>query len=287
MLNCALFSFRDVFGWENNDEHPMIKCRVSSEMKSNNRMQVLITGGSSGIGLELAKQFAVDGYEILLVASNEERLLRAKKMLTHQYSVPVSTYTFDLAKQGMAERLYEAVKADGHVIDVLVNNAGIGTIGATEEIPLVKDEALMMLNMMAPVVLTKLFLREMYGRKTGRILNVCSTGAYQPGPYTATYYASKSFLLSYTKAVRFESKQHGVSVCALCPGTTDTGFFTRADSKTPKGAMSAEKVAFYAYKHFMRGKAEIIPGLSFRLMKLCPVSIKTAVVAWVKRPKSS
>ena len=249
--------------------------------------EVLITGGSSGIGLELAKQFAADGYAVILAASNEERLLGAKTMLKEQYSVSVSTYAFDLAKQGMAERLYEAVKADGHVVDVLVNNAGIGTIGATEEIPLEKDEALMVLNMMTPVVLTKLFLREMYERESGQILNVCSTGAYQPGPYTASYYASKSFLLSYTKAVRFEAKQHGVSVCALCPGTTDTGFFTRADSKTPKGAMSAEKVAAYAYQHFMRGRAEIIPGLSFRLMKLCPVSIKTAVVALVKRPKSS
>ena len=246
----------------------------------------MITGGSSGIGLELAKQFAADGYEIILAASNKERLLKVKNMLVQQYSVPISTYTIDLAKPGMAVRLYETIKADGYEIEVLVNNAGIGTIGATEQIPLEKDEALMVLNMMTPVVLTKLFLQEMYERKAGRILNVCSTGAYQPGPYTATYYASKSFLLSYTKAVRFEAKKHGVMVCALCPGTTNTGFFRRADSKTPKGAMSAEKVAAYAYKHFMRGKAEIIPGLSFRLMKLCPVSVKTAVVAWVKRPKS-
>lgn len=247
--------------------------------------KVLITGGSSGIGLELAKKFASDDYAIILVASNTDKLLTAKKTIEDCYYVPVSAYTFDLAKPGMAERLYEAVIADGHVIDVLVNNAGIGTIGATEQISLEKDEALMVLNMMAPVVLTKLFLKDMYERKSGRILNVCSTGAYQPGPYTSTYYASKSFLLSYTKAVRYEAKQYGVSVCALCPGTTDTGFFERADSKTPKGAMSAESVAEYAYKQFARGKAEIIPGLAFRLMKLCPVSIKTAVIAWVKRPK--
>lgn len=247
--------------------------------------KVLITGGSSGIGLELAKKFAIDGYGIILAASNADKLLSAKKTIEDVYNVPVNTYVFDLAKQGMAEKLYKAVKADGHVVDVLVNNAGIGTIGATERIPLEKDEALMVLNMMAPVVLTKLFLKDMYERKAGRILNVCSTGAYQPGPYTSTYYASKSFLLSYTKAVRYEAKQYGVSVCALCPGTTDTGFFERADSKTPQGAMSAERVADYAYKHFMRGKAEIIPGLAFRLMKLCPVPIKTAVIACVKRSK--
>ena len=244
--------------------------------------QVLITGGSSGIGLELAKQFAADGYKIILSSSNADRLLAAKETIEKRYHVQVSIYTFDLAKQGMAERLYEAVRAEGHMIDVLVNNAGIGTIGATEQIPLEKDEALMALNMMAPVVLTKLFLKDMYVRQSGRILNVCSTGAYQPGPYTATYYASKSFLLSYTKAVRYEAKAHGVSVCALCPGTTATDFFKRADSKTPKGAMSAERVAAYAYKQFKRGKVEIIPGMIFRIMKLCPVSIKTAVVARIK-----
>lgn len=249
-------------------------------------MRVLITGGSSGIGLELAKRFAADGCELILAASNEERLLKVKNMLTQKYSVRVTTYAIDLARQGMAEKLYEIVKADGHEVDILINNAGMGTIGAAEKIPLEKDKALMVLNMMTPVVLTKLFLKDMYKRKSGSILNVCSIGAYQPGPYTATYYASKSFLLSYTKAVRFEAKQHGVRVCALCPGTTDTRFFTRADSKTPKGAMSAEKVAAYAYKHFWRGKAEIIPGISYRLMKLCPVSVKTAVVAWVKRSKS-
>ena len=247
--------------------------------------KVLITGGSSGIGLELAKKFAANGYEIILAASNADKLLTAKKIIEDSYNVPLSTYVFDLAKQGTAEELYEAIKADGHVVDVLVNNAGIGTIGATEQVPLEKDEALMVLNMMAPVVLTKLFLKDMYERKAGRILNVCSTGAYQPGPYTSTYYASKSFLLSYTKAVRYEAKPYGVSVCALCPGTTDTGFFEQADSKTPQGAMSAERVADYAYKHFMRGKAEIIPGLAFRLMKLCPVPIKTAVIAMVKRSK--
>lgn len=245
--------------------------------------QVLITGGSSGIGLELAKQFAADGYGIILTASNADRLMTAKKTIEDNYHVPVTTYVYDLAGQGEAAKLYEAVIADGHVIDVLVNNAGIGTIGATEQISLEKDEALMVLNMMAPVVLTKLFLKDMYARRSGKILNVCSTGAYQPGPFTATYYASKSFLLSYTKAVRYEAKSHGVSVCALCPGTTATGFFERADSKAPRGAMSAEQVARYAYRQFKREKAEIIPGLVFRLMKLCPVPIKTAVIAMIKR----
>lgn len=253
-------------------------------MPKNTGKKVLITGGSSGIGLELAKKFAADGYMVLLAASGEEKLLAAKKML-EAYQIPVSIYVLNLAKQGAAKLLYQTVRKDGHRIDVLVNNAGIGTIGATEQIPLEADEDLMVLNMMTPVILTKLFLKDMYKRRSGGILNVCSTGAYQPGPYTASYYASKSFLLSYTKAVRYEAKRYGVSVCALCPGTTDTGFFKRAGSRTPKGAMSAKQVAEYAYKCFLYNREESIPGLSFRLMKLCPEKIKTMVIATVKRPK--
>lgn len=247
------------------------------------RKYVLITGGSSGIGMALAKQFARDNYGIVLAASKEEKLLAAKKELMRLHNVPVHTYAIDLAKQGAAVSLYDAIKADGIRIEVLVNNAGIGTIGATEKIAVAEDETLMVLNMMTPVTLTKLFLKEMYEQKHGSILNVCSTGAFQPGPYTATYYASKSFLLSYTKAVRYEAKVHGVKVCALCPGTTATEFFKRASAKTPKGAMSADAVAAYGYKLFLKGKEVIIPGLSFRLMKLCPEKIKTAVIAIVKR----
>ena len=254
------------------------------ESKYTENKYVLITGGSSGIGFALAKQFAKDGYGIVLAASSEEKLLIAKKNLTKLYNVSVRTYAFDLSKQGAAEVLYNAIKEDGIRIEVLVNNAGIGTIGATEKIAVSEDESLMVLNMMTPVTLTKLFLKDMYAQRKGRILNVCSTGAFQPGPYTSTYYASKSFLLSYTKAVRYEAKEHGVTVCALCPGTTATNFFARASSKTPKGAMSAETVAIYGYKQFLKGKEVIIPGLSFRLMKLCPEKIKTAVIALVKRP---
>ena len=249
--------------------------------------KVLLTGGNSGIGLELAKKFAKDGYELLLAASNKEKLLKAKRELEKISKVPVCVYVVNLAKQGMAKQLYDRIKKEGHVVDVLVNNAGVGTIGATEQISLEEDEALMTLNMMTPVILTKLFIKDMYKRRSGKILNVCSTGAYQPGPYTASYYASKSFLLSYTKAVRYEARKYGVSVCALCPGTTNTGFFERAKTKTPKGAMSPKQVADYAYSRFLNNKEEIIPGFSFRLMKLCPIKIKTIAVALVKKPKES
>ena len=246
---------------------------------------VLITGGSSGIGFSLAKKFASDGYGLILVSSNQEKLTRAKEQLQSSYNVSVLNFAMNLAQRGAAESLYEAVRNAGIEVSVLINNAGIGVLGATEQIPIKRDEELLELNMITPVTLTKLFLADMYRVGEGRILNVCSTGAFQPGPYTATYYASKSFLLSYTKAVRYEAKEKGVIICALCPGTTDTGFFERADGVTPKGAMSSDKVADYAYKQFMRGKEVIIPGLSYRLMKLFPERLKMIAVALVKKPR--
>ena len=246
---------------------------------------VLITGGSSGIGFALAKKFAADHYGILLAASSQERLNTAKKKLEKEYQAEVHTYAFNLAELGVARRLYDSIKADGFSVSVLVNNAGTGVLGATEKIDFRKDEQMMLLNMITPVELTKLFLPEMYRKKNGRILNVSSTGAFQPGPYISTYYASKDFLFSYSQAVRYEAKQKGVSVCTLCPGTTDTNFFQRAGGRTPKGAMSAEKVADYAYRRLMKNKAVTIPGISYRLMKLCPVKIKTMVIAKVKKPK--
>lgn len=243
---------------------------------------VLITGGSSGIGFELARKFAADHYGIVLAASNQEKLARAKEKLEQEFEAEVHIYRQNLAEVGAAGRLYDAICADGIVISVLVNNAGCGVIGAAEEIPMEKEEEMLILNMVTPVELTKLFLKDMYREKEGGILNISSTGAFQPGPYTASYYASKEFLLSYSQAVRFEAAKKNVRVCAVCPGTTDTGFFERAGSKTPGNAMSPGKVASYAYKRFLKNKAVSIPGLSFRLMKLCPVKIKTWVIARVK-----
>lgn len=245
--------------------------------------EVLITGGSSGIGFALARKFASEGYDILLAASNLEKLQKAKEEIEKEYPVCVTVYQQDLAQTGAASELYKKIKEDGKNVSILINNAGIGEIGPAEAIDAEKEEQMMILNMVTPVELMKLFLKEMYEKESGKILNVCSTGAFQPGPYTATYYATKGFLLSYTKAVRYEAKEKKVHVCALCPGTTATAFFQRIGTNTPKGALTPEKVADYAYKAFMKNKEMIIPGFKYRLMKLAPVKIKTAVIAYVKK----
>lgn len=246
---------------------------------------VLITGGSSGIGYELSRCFAADGFGIILAASDCRKLELAKQKLEQEFGIEVRVYEEDLAGIGAAKRLYERIKGDGIRISVLVNNAGFGVIGAAEEADLEKEECMMILNMITPVELTKLFLKDMYREGKGRILNVSSTGAFQPGPYTASYYASKAFLLSYSRAVRYEAKKKGVSICTVCPGTTNTGFFSRAGAKTPRGAMSAERVAACAYQGLQRKKEVTVPGISFRLMRLCPVKLKMTVLAWVKKPK--
>ena len=142
------------------------------------------------------------------------------------------------------------------------------------------------LNMLAPVKLTKLFLQDMKKRGRGHILNVASTGAFQPGPYNSTYYASKAFLYSYSRAIHLELKEKGIIVSTLCPGTTGTKFFERAGAKTPAFAMSPRKVAEIAYRGMRKGKDVIVPGTVNQLLRLVPVNIKLAAVAKMKRKQA-
>jgi short-subunit dehydrogenase len=242
----------------------------------------LITGGTSGIGFELAKCFAHDNYGIILVSSNQERLSAAKNKLESKYKIPVLIYEQDLSKVGAASELYREIKTSGICVDVLVNNAGYGLVGPTEKIDLQEDENMMMLNVVNLVELCKLFLIDMYNNGNGKILNVASIGAFQPGPYTATYCAGKAFVLSYSRAIRYEAKKKGVQVCALCPGTTHTEFFTREGVKTPRSAMSAEDVAQYAYKRLIANKEISIPGMINKITKIFPVKLKMAHIAKMK-----
>ena len=242
----------------------------------------LITGGTSGIGFELARCFARNNYGVIIISSNQERLNVAKNRLEMEFKVPILTYEQDLSKTGSAFELYEKTKEDNINIDVLINNAGYGLVGSTEKIDLREDENMMMLNVVNLVELCKLFLMDMYNKGNGKILNVASIGAFQPGPYTATYCASKAFVLSYSRAIRYEAKKRGVQVCALCPGTTRTEFFTREGVKTPRNAMSATDVAQYAYKRLIANKEISIPGMINKVTKIFPVKLKMAHIAKMK-----
>lgn len=185
---------------------------------------VLITGGTSGIGYALARIFAANKYNLILVSSNYENLKIASQKLQSEFPVTINIFEQDLSELKAAENLYTRIQAENINVDILVNNAGYGLVGATEQINFQDDEKMMILNMLSPVALCKLFLPHMYEKQHGSILNISSTGAFQPGPFTSTYFASKAFVLSYSKAVRFEAKKYGVRVCTLCPGATRTNF---------------------------------------------------------------
>jgi len=243
---------------------------------------VLITGGTSGIGLELAKCFAHDNYGIVIASSNRERLELIKNKLESEFVNPVHIYKQDLSKIGAASELYNRMTADGIHINILVNNAGYGLVNPTEKIDLEADRNMMVLNVINLVELCKLFISDMYKQGDGKILNISSTGAFQPGPYTSTYFASKSFVLSYSRAIRYEAKKRGVQVCVLCPGATKTNFFTKEGVNTPTNAMSPEKVAAYAYKRLQHNKEISIPGFMNKIMQLFPINIKMSFVAKMK-----
>lgn len=244
---------------------------------------VLITGGTSGIGFELARIFAKDKYGVVIASSSSERLQKAKQELENEFQATVFTYQQDLAKIEAAKQLYDRIKEDNINISILINNAGFGLVGSTDRIDLKRDESMMILNVINLVELCKLFVSDMYKQGKGKILNVSSTGAFQPGPYTSTYFACKAFVLSYSRAIRYESKDKGVQVCTLCPGSTKTNFFVQEGTKTPRGAMSAEEVARYAYKQFMKNKDIAIPGVANRIIKLFPVEPKIRAVAKIKK----
>lgn len=244
---------------------------------------VLITGGTSGIGYALARVFAINNYNVFVVSSNYDRLKATQQSLGDELSVSIKIYEKDLSKLGTAEELYSKLQSDNIDIDILINNAGYGLIGRTEEIDFEKDERMMVLNMISLVELCKLVLPYMYNRQHGKILNISSTGAFQPGPFTSTYFASKAFVLSYSKAIRYEAKSKGVQVCTLCPGATKTNFFINEGTQTPNNAMSAEKVANYAYKQIMNNKSVSIPGCINRILQVFPTYIKMISVANMKK----
>lgn len=212
---------------------------------------VLITGASSGLGKALAEEFSRRGYQVLASGRDEAAL---EKLTAH------SRYALDLSQPGAGAELARWVQADGHQVDILVCNAGLGLSGPFGEQSPEALDALIQVNMAALTALNRAFLPQMLERQQGRILNVASTGAWQPGPYMAAYYASKAYVLSLTRALRAECLGTGVTVSALCPGSVATDFSRRSGRADPARAMAPEKVAKIAVDGLLRGKGVITPG---------------------------
>jgi len=251
------------------------------------RKTALVTGASSGIGLDLAKRFAAEGHDVALVARSEGKLKELAAALEAEHQVRAHVVTADLAQPRAAETLVAALEARGIAVDVLVNNAGYALYGAFTETDLADELNMIQVNIVALTHLTKLVVRQMVAKKAGRVLNVASTAAFQPGPLMAVYYATKAYVLSFSEALANELRGTGVTVTALCPGPTATGFQARAqmeESKLVRGKsiMTSEVVARAGYSGLMKGKTIVIPGMSNKMManavRFLPRNTVTALV---------
>ncbi len=239
---------------------------------SNVRKTVLITGASQGIGYELSRLFARDGYTLVLVARHTEKLQDAAQQLEKEFHVPVCTIVKDLAQPNSAKEIYKELQQAQIKVNVLVNNAGFGLHGAFSENSLEEYLKMIQVNLTAIVQLTHIFLGDMLKENNGKILQIGSIAAFKPGPFGAVYYAAKSFLLSFSEALNGELKKTGVSVSILCPGPVKTAFQERARMKiTPvikANFLDASTVARIGYQGLMRKQMIIIPGIKNRMMAL-------------------
>jgi len=252
----------------------------------------LVTGASSGIGLHLAECFAKDGISLVLSARNENKLKELANRWGKQYAVDVVVIPSDLSKAGEADQLIQKVKANSIELTYLVNNAGVGTYGLFKDTPVEATTSMLRLNMEALTVLCSGFMPDLLNTR-GKILNVASTAAFQPGPYMAAYYATKAYVLSFSEALAEELADSGVAVCALCPGPTASGF--QAEANMQKSALvqgkrmpSSEDVAIKGYKAMMRNQRVYIHGaLNWTMaqsIRFTPRSWATAVVKFISKP---
>ena len=226
----------------------------------------LVTGASSGFGREFVKLFAQDGYNLILVARHEDDLQEVAQQLENDYSgCETWVVAKDLTQPQAAQELYEEVKQKGITVQALVNDAGFGEHGLFAESDFEKELAMIQLNVVSLVTLTKLFMRDMLERGEGRILQLASTASFMPMPKLSVYAATKAFVLSFSEAVAYELKDTGVTMTALCPGASDTEFFERADAEganiTETPLSDPAEVAKDGYEAMMKGETRVISGV--------------------------
>lgn len=226
----------------------------------------LITGGTDGIGFQLARLFAGDGHNLIIVARKEDELQVAANELRSQ-GVDVITFAKDLVDPKSPFELYEEVTARGLQVNILVNNAGQGQYGEFSETDIYRELSIIQLNIASVVVLTKLFLKDMLERGEGRILNLSSVASKAPGPLQSVYHGTKAFVQSFTEAIRDEVKGKGITITALLPGATDTDFFHKADMLDAKNVKEGKladpaKVARDGYDALMSGDDMVVSGMS-------------------------
>lgn len=253
----------------------------------------LITGASGGLGLSLARLFAKDGYDLVIVARNEERLNDVSEELS-SLGASVTALAKDLTDPQAPKDIYLETARRCITVDVLVNNAGFGDFGEFAESDLEKQSDMINLNVSALVKLTHLYLKDMKGRKSGNIMNVASIAAFQSGPLMSVYYATKAFVLSFSEALSVELRGSGVKVTVLCPGPIETGFEKRADLQKSGlfknlKVWSPEKVADFGYKKMKGGRVVCIKGAINKLIvfssRLAPRALVRNAVYHIQKPK--
>jgi short-subunit dehydrogenase len=232
----------------------------------------LITGASGGIGYELALLFARDGFDCIVVARSHDKLNALASRMESEFRVKTLVLSKDLSKPAAVDEIHEEVSAASMQVDVLVNNAGFPVYGLFSETDLQIELEMLQVNVIALTALTKLFLKGMVERRYGRILNLASTAAFEPGPLMAVYYASKAYVLSFSEALANELRGTGITVTTLAPGPTRTGFQKRGqleDSRLVQGEIAdAQSVALAGYRGLMAGKTLVIPGFTNKLIPL-------------------
>lgn len=254
------------------------------------RSCVLITGATAGIGYEIAKLYAKDENNLILVARDEERLKEVKYELS-LYSVNVYTIALDLSEDNSCEKVLDFVNKNNLSVDILINNAGMGSFGYLSEIEMDRELKLIDVNIRALTELTKIFLPIMIGHGEGAIMNVASTAAFCAGPKMATYYASKSYVLNFTEALYEELKESDIKISCLCPGPVKTSFQEksgiRKNESAKKALMTPKEVAEVAYRDFKKGKLIIIPGFKNKLIillnKLIPRSLSRKIILMMNK----
>jgi uncharacterized protein len=250
----------------------------------------LITGASGGIGYELAKLFARDGTNLVLVARSGDKLVQVSKELRGNFACIVKTIALDLSHLPAPKFLFDQLQGEGIAVDILINNAGFGAFGEFAQMAEQEILGQIDLNIAALTHLTRLFVPPMIARRRGKIMNVASTAAFQPGPLMAVYYATKAYVLSFSEALANELNGSGVTVTCFCPGPTNTGFARRAGNDGTRlfkkiGGMSAETVARDGYRALIAGKTVAISGaqnwLAAESVRFAPRKLVTAISRWI------
>jgi|SRR3989338_1440285 len=256
-------------------------------MSSPKKPTALITGASRGIGYELTKIFAREGYNLVLVARDKAKLLEVANEMKSAHGSIVHIMVKDLTKTAAAQEIVAALKNEGITIEALVNNAGVGLFGDFTSTNLNDELDMIQINIITLTALTKYLLRDMVRKNHGKILNVASIAAFQPGPLMAVYYATKAYVLSFSEALANELKGTNITLTTLCPGPTESEFQARAGMESSaifENAASAKEVAEAGYDGLMHNKSVVVPGKKNRTMLFCERFLpRKFITAFVRR----